>query len=64
MNLEGKIPGVYYEKAEKWLEEQRETVVKPFIEAHKSHVVAIAEALLEKEELSSDEIAAILESVS
>jgi len=63
MNLEGKIPGVYYEKAEKWLEEQREDIVMPFIQEHKDKVAAIAEALLEKEELSSDEVTAILENV-
>lgn len=62
MNLEGKIPGAYYDKAEKWLEEQREGIVKPFVQAHKNQVQAIADALLEKDELSSDEVSAILES--
>lgn len=55
------IPAEYYQKAERWLEEQRRDVVMPFIKERTKQVQEIAAALLEKEELSSEEISAILE---
>lgn len=65
MNFDiNKIPAEYYQKAEKWLEEQRRDVVMPFVKERIGQVKAMADALLDKEELSSDEISMILAQTS
>lgn len=54
------VPPELYKKAGEWLEEQQDKVEAVLIKK-KSQVEAIANALLEKDELSSQEIEAILE---